>query len=779
MNMTSQVKLENKFPPKLIILLVFYLGLYTLIHEIIWARKLTFIFGNLTIITGLVVTTLFFGFALGNKIFGTAIDNTKSLFSLYGITNGLLAISALISFFIIDHINPPPISVSNLLYYLYASTNIFLILIIPSILMGGMIPLIFKIYEQNMEEVGVNTSFIYAVYTLGGGFGCLVFARTLYLILGMQKTVFGLFVITFSISILLFSILFLKHKRITICSLKDFRFKKEHFVLPGDTSLLTTLRIVSFFSGFLVMGYEMIWLRYVDQHLISYKTIKTLGTVLGVFVFGLGIGAYASYWLCNKRKDIKITYLLPVVQLLLFSSLGTVYVINYILRPESAIPLLGQNIQFALSLFITCLLGMLFPLVLRYGISSWKILGTRFASFYVSSTLGSIIGTLTTSFILLPQFGLEGSFLILFIVLIVFTLFSNSMFKIVPRKLSLYVTLICVLFISLCVVKMRYKSIPNIYYPRLKQYTNFEGIQWFTEDDRASIAVIKLGDRDLTSIYNQGIFLLVDNCIGAGTMQFLLEAHYLAGFIPQYLLNNYRNAVTIGLGTGITTKVLSLAPSIDKLRCIEISKGVQLASKTNFNEFNQGIFDGKDKRINVHLMDGVNFMLRTDEMFDLIQVDSFTVEHLASSDFFTRDFYQICEKHLSSDGIILQWVMTTRRQEYIFKNLLATFRSVFPFATVWSSPSGHIYFIGSKEKDSLKSPDNFRNWLTTFLTKKSHRDVIQKINIERLSLASILSVDEVNKYLEDYHESLNTHDKPIYSTSFQSGQSIEEAFHLN
>ena len=123
--------------------------------------------------------------------------------------------------------------------------------------------------------------------------------------------------------------------------------------------------------------------------------------------------------------------------------------------------------------------------------------------------------------------------------------------------------------------------------------------------------------------------------------------------------------------------------------------------------------------------------------------------------------------------------MTTRRQESIFKNLLATFRSVFPFVTVWSSPSGHIYFIGSKEKDSLKSPDNFRNWLTTFLSKKSHRDVIQKINIERLSLVSILSVDEVNKYLEDYHESLNTHDKPIYATPFQSGQSIEEAFHLN
>jgi spermidine synthase len=206
---------------------------------------------------------------------------------------------------------------------------------------------------------------------------------------------------------------------------------------------------------------------------------------------------------------------------------------------------------------------------------------------------------------------------------------------------------------------------------------------------------------------------------------------------------------------------------------------VQLASKTNFNEFNQGIFDGEDKRVKVHLMDGVNFMLRTDEMFDLIQVDSFTVEHLASSDFFTRDFYQICEKHLSSDGIILQWVTTTRRPEALVKNLLATFRSVFPFATVWSSPSGHIYFIGSKEKDSLKSPDNFRNWLTTFLTKKSHRDVIQKINIERLSPVRILSVDEVNKYLEDYHKSLNTHDKPIYATSFQSGQSIEEAFHLN
>lgn len=769
---------------KILVLLAFYLGAYTLIHEIIWIRMLTFYYGSLLYIVGIVTITLFLGFAIGNMMFGTIIDkpdySPNKMLTLYGITSIALTIASLFSYFIIKEVTPLPLNVSSFHYHLVTGSVIFIILIIPCALFGGIVPLLFKTYGLGRKESDPNTPFIYAIYTLGGCFGCVLFYQLLFPAWGAYKTVFVFFLISSIISVTWVVFLFILKKASRINPLDILHIRNKGTSLEWHNPDVFKLRIISLFSGFLVMGYEMVWLRYVDQHLLRARNVQTVGIVFGIFIFGLGAGAYLSHVLCKKYKNIKINNIVLGVQLLLFCALALTYVFNYSIKPETASFFLKFRIQTVLSLFITCLLGTLFPTVLHFGINTTKKIGTRFSDFYITSTLGSICGVIIASFFLLPKYGIEGTFLFLFIVLAIFFICINSFYKIVAGKASFFIIIILVGISVLSLWKINHKSVPNIFYNRFSHIENFEKISFFIEDERSTVTVLDVGSKIPDSEYTDGSLLMVDNCIGAGTTNFLLEAHYLGGLIPQYTLDHLTKAVSIGLGTGTTTKTLSFCPNIEQIVCVEISEGVKKAAQKIFAPFNKGIFE--NEKVTIHLGDGANFMQRTQTIFDVIHVDSFTLEELESFTLFTTDFYQICKTHLSKSGIILQWVAVDTLEEFFFKNVLATYHHVFPYVAVWQSSTGHIYFIGSLNKDIIKNPEGFDDWLSEFLKKDNHNEIIKKIDPKKLSLKEVLSVEDVDTYLKAYSLPLNTFDRPWMVSQIKKvkGQeTVRQHFNLN
>ena len=158
--------------------IIFFLsGASGLIYQIIWTRQLTLLFGSTVLAISTVLTAFMAGLALGSVYFGKLADRHSSPMRLYAILEILIGVYALIFplFLLI-------LKASYILIYrsfnaeFYSLTLVrfaisFLIVLIPTTLMGGTLPTISKFVVKEIGNRGRRIGFFYAVNTFGAAIG--------------------------------------------------------------------------------------------------------------------------------------------------------------------------------------------------------------------------------------------------------------------------------------------------------------------------------------------------------------------------------------------------------------------------------------------------------------------------------------------------------------------------------------------------------------------------------------------------------------------------------
>lgn len=128
-----------------------------------------------------------------------------------------------------------------------------------------------------------------------------------------------------------------------------------------------------------------------------------------------------------------------------------------------------------------------------------------------------------------------------------------------------------------------------------------------------------------------------------------LELEYTREMMAALLLredNRYpRHVLLIGLGAASLTKFLYKNYPLTHLTIVEIEPAVVAAARQFFK------LPEDDKRINLIIGDGVDYVFNTDKKFDLILVDGFN-KHAHPGGLNTLPFYQACRTRLSEEGII-------------------------------------------------------------------------------------------------------------------------------
>lgn len=128
-----------------------------------------------------------------------------------------------------------------------------------------------------------------------------------------------------------------------------------------------------------------------------------------------------------------------------------------------------------------------------------------------------------------------------------------------------------------------------------------------------------------------------------------LELEYTREMMASLLLHDDarwpRKVLLIGLGAASLTKFLYRYRPLAHLTIVEIEPGVVAAARQFFK------LPEDDKRINMVIADGVEYVLGTDKKFDLILVDGFN-EHAHPGGLNTLPFYQACRTRLSDDGVL-------------------------------------------------------------------------------------------------------------------------------
>ena len=180
-------------PKRITLLLAFGMCMFTaLVYEVIWTRNLNLVFGTSIYAFSAVLSSFMMGLALGAYYFGKGADKSVKLLNTLGKLQFGLAIYAVLLIVLFKVISYPYFILFDLFgNSLALNVSMFLlafvILFIPTAIIGAVFPIVSKIY---IREVGRDISTIYGIDTIFSGFGALFAGFICLPFIGLIQTTF-------------------------------------------------------------------------------------------------------------------------------------------------------------------------------------------------------------------------------------------------------------------------------------------------------------------------------------------------------------------------------------------------------------------------------------------------------------------------------------------------------------------------------------------------------------------------------------------------------------
>jgi spermidine synthase len=184
--------------------------------------------------------------------------------------------------------------------------------------------------------------------------------------------------------------------------------------------LLLALALFFFCSGLSALVYQVLWLRMLGW--VFGVTIYAASAVWATFMAGLAIGSYvagvAGDRVRNPLRWFGATEILIGATALgtpwLLEALQQLYVRLYPSLPEGLAALTTARLLMAFAVLIvpTVLMGATLPLVLKASTFRSSSLAEQVGLLYGSNALGAIVGTLAAGLYLIPELGIQRTFLV-------------------------------------------------------------------------------------------------------------------------------------------------------------------------------------------------------------------------------------------------------------------------------------------------------------------------------------------------------------------------------
>ena len=194
----------------LILIIFFFTGFLALALEVLWTRVLVMTVGSSTYAFSLILAGFLTGIALGAILVSKFVDRIKNLWLALALIIGLIGISVI---FLTPFFDDLPFIFLKIFgkfgesfwkFELALFSLIFLILLLPTILMGITFPLGTKIYVRDLQKVGGEVGEIYSINTLGCIFGSLAAGFLFLPAFGLQKSILISALIYFLLATIIF-----------------------------------------------------------------------------------------------------------------------------------------------------------------------------------------------------------------------------------------------------------------------------------------------------------------------------------------------------------------------------------------------------------------------------------------------------------------------------------------------------------------------------------------------------------------------------------------------
>jgi len=782
---------EN-FTGKIIIYLsicFFLSGMCGLIYQVVWSRMLCLTFGHTTFAISTVITAFMGGLALGSYTLGRwadsesmfhrflALRGVSSSFLMYGILEAFIGIYCLFTpclFKLIEYIY---INFSGLPFYVLSILRFILcilVLILPTLCMGGTLPLLSKFLIRHSKELSNKLGLLYFINTLGAVFGTILSGYYLINTVGLTASLHFAAIINIGIGTIVY-ILNKDRRNIFISTsdkdVKDVGAKEERTVSVRNIKLLV---IIFAFAGFASMIYELTWTRALALTLAS--TTYAFSTMLGTFLFGIALGSilfsyFSKKWTLNEASFGWLEIFIGLSCLLTIPLLGRLplYVIEIfpLLKNSYNLVILSYFlICFAVMLVPTTLMGIVFPLAGRLYTSSIKDIGKSIGNIYAINTIGCIFGSFLAGFVLIPFIGVQNSLkLAVMINILGGGIFLFQCHRTPVYRVGIMAGIIPIIILS-CYLPSWNPSIMSIgaaiyadvYFDEYKK-AGAQGKQFFDNFMLNYLVYQKDGISCTVSVYNfnNDFILRVNGKTDASTV-IDMPTQLMLGYLPLLYHKAPEDVFIIGLGSGVTGKAVLDFPQVESVVCAEIEPAVIEASKF-FEKFNGNLLS--DPRFDVRVADGRNALLASKKKYDVIISEPSNPWIAGIGNLFTREFYEICKSRMNSDGIICQWLHLARMDPTDAEMIIRTFYSVFPEGIIWRGKDSDLLLLGSQEKTVF----DFSLFRENYENNRDLRTSLIEIGINTPDTIFVHYIAEKNSLEGIMAGQLNTDDLPILEFS--------------
>ncbi len=226
--------------------------------------------------------------------------------------------------------------------------------------------------------------------------------------------------------------------------------------------------------------------------------------------------------------------------------------------------------------------------------------------------------------------------------------------------------------------------------------------------------------------------------------------HEMIVHVPMAVHPHVRQVLVIGAGDGGVVRELARYPEIESIHMVEIDEEVVRVCKTWLPQTASAL---EDPRLTIFYQDGLKYIRKKENAYDLIIVDS-TDPFGPGEGLFTREFYGNCYKALREDGIMVNQHESPFYEEDALAMQRAHKRIVesFPISRVYQAhiptyPSGHWLFgFASKKyhpkKDFHPSEWKSRGISTRYYNPKLHKGAFALPTYVEELLSHVEEVDE-------------------------------------
>lgn len=199
---------------------------------------------------------------------------------------------------------------------------------------------------------------------------------------------------------------------------------------------------------------------------------------------------------------------------------------------------------------------------------------------------------------------------------------------------------------------------------------------------------------DVLDTWEFGRVLLLDDVVML-TEKDEFVYHEMITHVPMAVHPHVKDVLIIGAGDGGTLTRLLPYTSIEHIDIVEIDPMVVETCRNFFPDLTNSF---QDSRAHLHFGDGLQFVRKQENRYDLIIVDS-TDPFGPGEGLFTKEFYGNCYKALKADGILVNQHESAYYEEdaKAMKRAHERIASRFPIARVYQAhiptyPSGHWLF---------------------------------------------------------------------------------------